>query len=337
MRPESTSLDRTLWMLVLIVAIALAIASFAQRPLFGGYGEASGFGRPLTLWVTSGEAGSQTEAVAHQVAACWSLDGRAVSVGVLPGNPTSAVVDFLRREHHAPDELLVVTSTTLADVVHAEHAAFGAEMQERAQQAALLLSQAPSIALIGSDPLTLAVRARSPLRATGQLLALLRDQPSRPLVGIADNPWLRGNLALLAQSAQVHGQMPFSLFRSSREAVASLGSSDVRVVLAPRSAVSSELTGGSLHALPWHSEDKAASPRAWITLIAPRGVNVTQLAGLRRQAGALCSHDTWQRLLRSDGLTPAARGDLVPRGFMRRSLDQAARLQALATRIVREY
>lgn len=342
-RTES-SLDRTLWTLALLVAIALVIASFAQRPLFGGDGEASGFGRPLTLWVASGEAGSQTEAVAHQVAACWDLGGRAVSVGVLPGSPTSAVVDFLRRPHRAADELLVVTSTTLAEVAHAEREASAAETRERAQQAARLLARAPAVALIGSDPLTLDVRAGSPLHSTAQLLALLRSEPARPLVGIAENAWLQGNLAVLASAAGVQGQMPFSAFRSSREALASLGSSDVRVVLAPRSAIAGDLRSRTVRTLPWPDAQSpetgdlaGGTPRAWMALLAPRGLGAGALAGLRRQAGSLCTRGTWRQLLRSDGLTPALRGSAAPRGFVGGSLGEAARLQALAARIVREY
>lgn len=339
MRPES-GFDRTLWTVALVAAIALVIASFAQHPLFGGDGEASGFGRPLTLWVASGEAGSQTEAVAHQVAACWDLDGRSVSVGVLPGSPTSAVVDFLRRRHRAPDELLVLTSTTLAEIARAEGDAPASEAQERARQAASLLSRAPAVALVGSDPLTLAVRANSSLHGTAQLLALLRGQPSRPLVGIAESAWLQGNLALLARSAGVQGQMPFSSFRSSREATASLGSSDVHVVLAPRSALSGELRDGNLRTLSWPGTSprrRSDGPQGWMALMAPRGLNPAQLSGLRRQAGALCGHRTWRRLLRADGLTPAAGGSAVPGGFVMRGLAEATRLQGLAARIVREY
>jgi hypothetical protein len=343
-RREPT-LDRTLWTLALLIATALVIASFVQRPLFGGDGVAAGFGRPLTLWVASGEAGSQTEAVAHQVAACWDLDGRAVTVGVLPGSPTSAVVDFLRHPHRAADELLVVTSTTLADIARAESEALAAETRERAQQAARLLSGAPAVSLVGSDPLTLAVRSSSSLGSSSQLLALLRAEPARPLVGVAESAWLQGNLALLAQTARVQGQMPFSSFRSSREALASLGSSDVRVVLAPRSAVQDGLRGGTVRTLPWPSSQQpaaesgatAATPRAWIALLAPRGLSSHKLAALRHQAGSLCTPATWRRLLRSDGLTPASRANATPQNFVADGIGEASRLQALATRIVREY
>lgn len=342
-RPES-SLDRTLWTLVLLVVIAVVLASFAQRPLFGGDGEAAGFGRPLTLWVASGESGSQTEAVAHQVAACWNLNGRSVSVGVLPGSPTAAVVSFLRRPHRTADELLVVTSTTLADIAHAERVAAATETQERAEQAARLLSHAPAVTLIGSDPLTLAVRTGSPLRSTPELLSLLRAESARPQVGIAENAWLQGNLAVLAQAAGVRGQMPFSSFRSSREALASVGSNDVRVVLAPRSAVENDLRDDAVRTLQWPStqiagEQSLAShpPQAWMALLAPRGLNATQLASLRHQAGSLCTRNAWRRLLRSDGLTPASSSNKIPHDFVRHSLGEAAQLQQLAARIVRSY
>src|SRR5580693_6610569 len=135
-----TPLDRSLWTIVLTVVVAIVIVNFAQRPLFGGDGEASGFGRPLTLWVAGAKAGGQAEAVARQAASCWQVGGRPVSVGVLPGGSASAVADFLDRVHRTPNDLLLVTSTTLSDIAYEARDALASESRERARRAARLLS-----------------------------------------------------------------------------------------------------------------------------------------------------------------------------------------------------
>jgi hypothetical protein len=329
---SESRLDRSLWAIVLMVAVALLIANFARRPLFGGDGNAAGFGHPLTLWVTGGEADSQSRLVARQVAACWSLDGQSVNVGVLPGSMASAVVDFLRGARNAPDQMLLVTSGTLADVVHDELAARGSETRERAQQAAQLLSSAPTVSLLGSDALTLAVRANSPLVSTEGLLSLMRRRPAQPFVGVAEDAWLQGNLAALAQLAGVSGRMPFNAYRSSRLALASLIAGEAGVALAPHSSLAADIDEGRVRALAWPG---GRTPRSWVALLAPHGLDAGQLATLRRQASGLCAGGTWQRLLRADGLTPA-RGGAQALAFVHDGLAEAVRLQLLAARIVRD-
>jgi hypothetical protein len=325
-------LDRSLWTIVLLVAVGLVIANFAQRPLFGRDSEASGFGHPLTLWVTGGESDSQSRAVARQVAACWQLGGRPVSVGVLPGSSTAAVADFLRIAHRAPDELLLITSTTFADLARDERAAPGSETRERAQQTARLLTQAPPVSLLGSDPLTLAVSSSAHARTTGQLLALMRERPAEPFIGIAEDSWLEGNLAELAQIAGVQGRLPFDTYRSSRLALASLSAGEIGVVLAQRSSVARATAEGRVRMLPWPG---ASAPHGWDALLAPRGLGAAQIGALRRQASASCPSGTWQRLLRADGLAPARSGSVPGMSFVHEGLDEASRLQALAARIVR--
>jgi LysR substrate binding domain len=331
---SESRLDRSLWTIVLTVAVGLVIANFAQGPLFGNDGEASGFTRPLTLWIAGGETGSQTESVARQVAACWELGGRSTSVGVLPGSSTSAVVDFLGHRDRTPDQLLLLTSLTLADIAHEARETAGSEARERAQQATRLLADSPLVSLLGSDPLTLAVRADSPLRSTGQLLALMRERSSQPLIGIAEDTWLQGNLAALAVDAGVGGEMPFDAYRSSREAVVSLDAGEIGVVLAPRIALARDIQDGRLRALSWPG---AATPRAWVALLAPRGLDAIQLASLRQQADGLCAGGTWQRMLRGDGLTPQEPRHTVAVSFVHDGLAEATRLQALAAQIVRDY
>lgn len=335
MRQESP-LDRTLWTIVLTVAVLVVVLSFARQPLLGGDNEASGFTPPLTLWLAGPQTGGEAEALAQQVASCWSQAGRPVTVGVLPGSSSTAVTDFLDRVHHAPGDLLLITSTTVSNIAHDRAAMELSVAGERGQRAARLLNDASPVAVLASDRLALAVRSSSPIRATDQLLELMRHESSRPLLGVAQNTWLDGNLAVLAQYAGLRGQVPYSAFGSSREAVVSLEAGEVEAVIAPQSALRHEASDDRLRELPWPSAS-GAIPRSWVAIVAPNGLSSTELTTLRAQARHLCSGATWTTIVRGDGLLPAAPSQPALAGFVRKDLSEEGLRQELAARIVRDY
>jgi hypothetical protein len=330
---QESSFDRTLWTIVLALAVAVVVFSFARRPLLGGESEASGFSPPLTLWLAGPQTGGQAEAIAQQAASCWERSGRPVTVGVLPGNSATAVTDFLDRAHRTPGDLLLITSTTISDIAHDRVGASLSVAGERSQRAEQLLLEAPPVAVLAGDRLALAVRASSTIHRTEELLALIRRESSRPLLGIAGNTWLEGNLAALARYAGLHGDVPYSVFHSSREAVKSLDTGEVEAVAVPHSA----LRGAEhLRELPWPSTGRLA-PRSWVAIVAPAGLSSSELSALRAQARQLCAGSTWTAMLRSDGLLPMAPSGPALKGFVRRDIDEESRLQALAAHVVRDY
>lgn len=334
---QESQLDRTLWTIALTVAVVLVVLSFARQPLLGGDNEASGFSAPLTLWLPASQAGGQAEAVAQQAAACWDGSGRPATVGVLPGSSSAAVSDFLSRTHGASADLLLLTSTTLSEIAHDNLGTPSSEAGESAQRAVRLLARTSPIAVLGVDALALAVRASSPVHDTAQLLALMRRDPSRPLLGVADDTWSQGNLAALAQSADLHGQVTYSAFNSAREAVVSLDAGEVEVVVAPHSALRAGLRSGSLRELPWPGGQGATPPHAWIAVVAPTGLSTTELATLRGQARRLCAGASWTRTLHGDGLSPTSPSQTQLNGFVREGIGEASRLQSLAAHIVHSY
>jgi tripartite-type tricarboxylate transporter receptor subunit TctC len=333
---EESRLDRTLWTIVLVLAVTIVVVSFARQPLLGGDSVASGFSPPLTLWLAGSQSGGQAEAVAQQAATCWESAGRPVTVGVLPGSSSEAVGDFLARVHRAPGDLLLVTSTTLSDIAHVNASAPLSPAGESAQRTVRLLAGAAPVALLASDRLTLSVRATSPVRSTAELLSLMHREATRPLLGVAEGTWLQGNLASLAQSADLHGQVPYSVFRSSREAVVSLDAGDVEAIEAPHSALRDELREHRLRELPWPTP-RRATPRAWVAVVAPAGIDRNELATLRAQAQHLCTGPMWARMLRGDGMSSVAVSKPQLADFVRDDLGEATRLQTLATHIVRDY
>lgn len=334
--PDETPFGRLLWVLVLVVVVAIVIFSFARHPLLAGDEEASGFSRPLTLWVAGAEGDGQAEAVARELAGCWQVAGRSVTVGTLPGGSAAAVVDFLDRVHDTPNELLLVTSTTLSDIARDLDNPLLPEPRERAQRAVHLLTAAAPIAVLGGERLALAVHADSSIHTTSELLSLLREQPSRPLFGVAADTWLEGNLAALVNYSGLHGSMPYGIFTSSRSAVQSLDAGEVKAVLAPFGAINHDLRRGRLRRLPWpHGATQA--PHTWVAIVAPAGLSAHAVRGLREQTRGLCVSAGKHRLLREQGVAPIQ--SVTPRlaDFISNGVSEAVELQALAARTIHAY
>jgi hypothetical protein len=333
---NETTFDRSLWTIVLTIAVAVVVFSFAEGPLTSSDGTASALAHPLTLWVAGGESAGQTEALAHQAAACWQLGGRQANVGVLTGGSVEAVGDFFHRAHGTPDELLLMSSATLSDIAYEALRPPGSPARARAQAAARRLLEATPVAVLGKDSMALAVRSESSIRDTSQLLAILHGPQTRPLLGVAAEAWLEGSLATLAQSAGVEGEMPFSAYRSSREAIVSLDEGESDAIVAPHSALAPGLKHGGLRQLAWPVAPSANS-QSWVAILAPSGLSSGAIAVLRRQAATLCNGDGWRARLREDGLSSSKASPSSLRSMIRGGLNEANRLQTLATKIVRNY
>jgi hypothetical protein len=320
---------------VLTIVVLIVVVSYARQALSDSDGEAAGFGPSLTLWVAGAESGGQTVSLATQAASCWQLHGRTTTVGVLPGGSATAVAEFLNGVRGKPDELLLITSTTLADIAHDQRdPLLGDESRERAQRAERMLSAAAPIAILASDPLTLTVAARSPIGSTDELFERIRRFPSRPLLDVAADSWLRGNLAALVKHAGVQGIVPYGVFSSSREAIANVAGDREQAGLTPYSAVRADLRSGRLRELRWPG---ARTPRSWIAILAPAGLTRREIAVLRTQARGFCKGGAWAEVLRADGLRPVSAGALGLGDFVPDGIREAGRLQTLAGRIMRDY
>jgi tripartite-type tricarboxylate transporter receptor subunit TctC len=330
-----SQLGRFLWTIVLIAAVVVVVLNFARQPLSGGDGQAASFGRPVTLWVTGGEAGSLAETVAQQAAGCWASNGSAAQVGHIPGSSSTAVASFLTRVRGAPEDLLVITSTTLSDIAHDRAAAPLSEPREHARTASQLLTAAAPIAVLGSDPLVLAVRAGSAVHTDAQLLAQMRAATTRPLFGVANDSWLQDNLAALVNGSQLGRRLPYAVYGSSREAIVSLEAGEVEVVLTSADAIHGD-AGGHLRELPWPSWS-GGTPRAWVAIVGAPGLRARTVAALRADARRLCPGTGWTQLLRGDGLSPVSLSAAQLAGFLRAGVRDTDRLQTVAAHIVRDF
>jgi hypothetical protein len=331
--PQGESpLGRLLWTVLLTIVVVVVVFNFARQPLSGGDGQAAGFVHPVTLWVAGGASSGLAEVVAQQAAGCWEGDGHMAQAAEIPGSSSTAVAGFLTRVYDKPEDLLVITSTTLSDIAHDRGAAAFSEPHERAQTAARLLTDAAPIAVLGSDPLVLAVRSGSAIHTDAQLLAQMRVTTTRPLIGVARDSWLQDNLAALVNGSGLARKLPYAVYGSSHEAITSLEAGEVEVVLAPANAIHA----GRLRELPWPSWS-GGPPRAWVAIVGGPGLSARTVARLRARARSLCSGAGWTQLLHGDGLSPMTLGTGQLARFVRTGVRETDRLQTIATHIVRDY
>ncbi len=330
---RESDLGRILWTVVLLAVIALVVANFAQGPLLGGDGDASGFAQPLTLWVASTDPSDEAERVVQQAASRWDTPTRLASAEVLPGGSVEGVLSFLDRIHGDPRDLLVVSSTTLADIAYDRAQPQLSEVSRRARQAARLLRSAPPIAVVSADALLLAVPRDSPLKDI-QGLSSADFQPATPMFSVADDSWETSNLASLVERYGLTGRIPYSAVSSPRDAVVDTNAGRASVVLAPRSEIRRELRAGRMRRLPW-PRGQGSAPETWIAIMGSTGLSPSRVASLRIEAHKLYDSPVWHDELRRDGLSPVSLSAAALRGFINTKLSEAEHLQGTAARVVR--
>jgi tripartite-type tricarboxylate transporter receptor subunit TctC len=329
---HESPLGRALWATALVVVVSLVIGNFARQPLFGSNGQATALAQPPTLWLAGTGAGGQAQVVARQAAGWLALDGQAGAVSLLPGASASATVRFFQSVHRTPSQLLVLTSTTLADIARDRTLPEQSALRLSADRATQELARAAPVAVLGREPLALAVPGRSPVRSAQQLGAIGDEQRGAPLFSLVDESWLLDNLAALVERVGVSGPTSYTLSSSPREAVLGLGAGQSEAVLTPRGLIRGELRSGRLRELAW----PGVTPSAWVALVAASGVSPAQLAALRTDAHALCASSAWRAVLGGDGLQPVVLSGQRLSGFLRASLAQTEQLETLSASIVRE-
>lgn len=326
---------RALWPTLVVVVLAYVAMNFVQHPFLGAPSEAAVTPEAhLTLWLAQTEASGEAASTVRETADSLLLYGRAATVGVLPGGSSQAVLRFLSQPHSA-DQLLAVSSETVADLAQERTSTLIGENPIGAALAQHLLARMVPVGVLSSDPLTIAVLPDSPIRGVGQLLRELREAPQRNVFAITDGNWVADNLASLVQYAGANGIVPYRVFPSGEEASLELTAGSANVVLAPRGAIQPELMTHALRELPWPAVFGPA-PSSWIELLAAPGTTHAQAVRLRRQLLALTHDQVWRARLREYGQTPAGGMRLAQlRSFLSAETAHAAELQQVALRAER--
>jgi hypothetical protein len=326
---------RALWPALVLAVLAYVVVDFVQHPFLGVPSDAAVVPEAhLTLWLAQTEAAGEAAATVHETADGLLLHGHPATVGVLAGGSSQAVVHFFSSPR-SPEDLLAVSSGTLADLAQERTSTFVGEDPMRAALAQHLLARAIPVGLLNRDPLTIAVPRDSPIHSVGELLGELRASPQRHVFAITDGSWAADNLAALVQDAGIEGYVPYRIFPSTEEATLALAAGSADVVLAPHGTILPELRARTLRALRWPATAGGA-PSSWIELFAVRGTSPAQVARLRRQLLALTRDPAWRALLRRGGQAPAAAlSSLRLRSFLPAQMQRAAGLQQLALHAAR--
>jgi len=335
-RDSDSDAGRLAWSITLVIVVALVIANFAQQPLLGNDGEASGMQLPITLWVASADPSAEAQRVVQQAASRWDMPTRTASTEVLPGGSLQGVASFLDRLRGDPRELLVLSSSTLAEIAWARSQPPYSEASVRAHRVAGLLRSAPVIAVVAADPLLLAVPRDSPLRSLQGLSAAEEHSLALPFFSVAGDRFETSNLAALVERYGLSGRIPYSVAASAHEAIVDTEFGRASVALAPRSEIGAELLAGRMRALPW-PRGEGHPPESWIAILGPTGLSGAQVASLRAQARRLYGSAAWEAVVRGDGLSPVSLGRAELSGFIAQSLARTSALERAAARMMVEF
>jgi tripartite-type tricarboxylate transporter receptor subunit TctC len=330
MKREST-LGRGLWVALVILLTGYVVADFARSPFVASRGSAAVRGSEITFWTSAQGAVDETTRVVDDAAAALELHGHTTSVKTVAGGSSAAVGEFLSRP---PTDngvnLLVVSSSTVADLAHDRRDRLVPGAAEDAALARELLRRATPVGLLESDPLVIGVDPASPIDDPAQLLEALRAAPSERLFGIADDTWSRVQLASLVNRAGVDGHVRFSVFQSGGEAGQAVQSGQANTVLAPRGALREDIRSGRLRGLGWPFSQRP--PRFWVALVAPPGLPRSRAVALRRWVDGLRHDSRWREQLRRSGRQPGG----PDRAQLTKLLDSTAsadRLEQLAQQV----
>jgi len=323
---------RALWPALLLAVLAYVVADFVQHPFLGVPSDAAVTPEAhLTLWLAQTEASEEAATTLHETANSLLLQGRPATVGVLPGGSSQAVVRFFSTPRSSED-LLAVSSGTLADLAQERTSTFVGEDPMRAALAQHLLTRAIPVGLLSRDPLTIAVPSESSIHSVGELLRDLHDSPRQHVFAITDGSWAADNLATLVQDAGVSGIVPYRVFPTTEEASLALSAGSANVVLAPHGTILPQLRAHTLRPLAWPATNGRGirAPSSWIELLATPETPTQRVDQLRRRFRALTHDLAWRALLRDGGQTPA--GDPSDAGLQQlvpTQISRAAELQQI--------
>jgi hypothetical protein len=329
---RESRLGRALWIAIVVVLGGYVVTDFVRSPFLAPSGSAAVRGPAVTLWAPAAEYGGETGVVLDRGAAALELNGHPTAVKSLSGGTAQAVIDFFSGYSGSGGDLLVVTSTTLADLAHDRHDLLVPGAAEQAAIARELLRRAEPVGMLESEPYSLAVGRESAIRSGSGLLAALARSPRRQLFAIEDDTFSRDQLAALVDRAGVDGEVHFGVFQSAAEAGGAIASGTANVVLAPRGALREEVAAGRLRELAWPL--RGAPPRTWIALVARPHLPAHRLAHLRRWVRALSGDRRWAAQLRREGRSPASPGTRRLAGLLA-DTGRADRLERLAQSVER--
>jgi hypothetical protein len=301
MQREST-LARGLWISVLAVLCAYIAVDLLSSPFEGGStGKAAVRSPEMTLWVPGPQAGGEAMVVARQAAAGLELLGHDAVVKTLAGGSSPSISNLLTRgSHRGGDDLLVISSSTLADIAQDRYETLvpGAAQQSLVTRQLLLRSRA--LGVLTADPLLLGVARDSAISSTRAFVEALRRHPSRRLIAIGEDAFSRAQLASLLKRAGIAGDVRFDLRESGPVAAQATMEGAASAVLTPRGNVLGDIRSRGLRKLAWPLHGGRA-PRDLVAVVASPRLGRADSAKLRGWLDELVHDPHWRAAQRRQG------------------------------------
>lgn len=321
----------------MLLAVAVyVVLDFIDHPFEGTFSIAAATPEAhLTLWLAQTESSAATTAIAHDAADELLLYGQPATSGTLSGGASRAIVDFLSHPRSS-EELLAVSSNTVADLAQERISSLVGEEPLQAALAQRLLSHATPLGVLSDEPLAIAVPPDSPIQSLSELTAQMRAYPQELVFATTDDNWSADNLAELVSETGVEGVVPYRVYPSAEGAALALSSGEADVLLGPSGQITSEARAGRLRMLGWPSA-LGAPPHFWVELLAAPGTSPVRVRNLRHQLSALIAGAPWHELLRTQGYLapthPYSGAGLF--SFLPARMARAARLREIALRVER--
>jgi hypothetical protein len=325
---------RILWLALVVLVAAFVLADFVRSPLFPGSGAGAIAAPKLTLWVPAPEASGPAGQVAASAAAGLDLAGHPTVVKRLRGGTSAALVTLLSRPSRQADDLLVLSSSTLAGIARDETDRIVPGAAGRALEASALLRRAPVAGLLSRERLELAASAGSGIRSGAELVSTIRAAPEAAVFAIPDDTWSHDELASLVDRVGRGGTVPFVSYEDDDLAARARADGLTNVMLASRGEIAAEARSGHLRPLAWPAA-AGRPPRSWVVAIAPATYSRARLAELRDWVGTLIAEPRWRHHQRKRFRSPGRRWSPGLAATMRREIARSRRRAATDQAIAR--
>ena len=297
-------LSERLWRALLVAAVLFVIADFVRTDWIGPpLGRASVAASDVTLLMPLGDASSPLHRDADALAVAMTGAEYSASARSSGRSTAATLIDFSRSRERDGSHLLLLTSSSLAEVARAVRQPASRSEAAQARLALRDLRRLVPVAGAWADTTAIAVPRETPRLSRWTLAAGLGSADGLRVTGIGTDAASKATLAGLVRSLGIDGRVPYRAFPSGADSTLSLATGGVDLVLAPRS----QLLGKGLRSgtrLVGPAEVPGVGLRAplWGMVVAPASVDPRARRLLSRRVAHSLASRSWRAYARPRGL-----------------------------------
>jgi tripartite-type tricarboxylate transporter receptor subunit TctC len=332
-RGTSTDRSRSLWRLVLAATLLIVIADFADYPTVSGL-RASPPVTDLTLVLTAGDAGSPLKKDADVFAGALSELPRSAQARSSGVGTAATILEFA--EHQDPGELLLLTSTAVAELTRGAQQPTSDDEARASRSALAALRRLQPIAPLFRDPVAVLVRDGPGPADFAELIDQVVERPGGRVLGLPADAAAKASIAGLIAGLGIDGEVPYRSFPNSSQAAMALAGGTVDVAITPRSQALGELKRGKIHTLampPGKAGEAHWLDPTWAILVGAPALREHQRQALRKVAARAQRSRSWRLHLGRQRLQPLEVGAEGLRRFVSRRAARAARLAEIVAAV----